>query len=361
VLAPVRDLANAERRRVGKRTGTAIDTPYRPVSGPAWRRGLGQLRDPATWRDMCWLVLAGYPRLVAGFIPLGLYLGGPLNLATPVIRAAGGHFSNTVEITNMTRAYLVAGLGVVYLAAAPWVSRALTWLEIAVARWLLAPTARGRLRARVEELATTRAETVDAQAAELRRIERDLHDGAQARLVALAMSLGMAEDAVDLDPEQAKQLVAEARAAARTALTELRDLVRGIHPPVLADRGLVGALQALALQAPVPAEVSVAEIGRLAPPLESALYFVAAEAMVNVVKHSDASRLEISLERSGDGGTGDMVTLRVTDDGRGGADPRGGTGLRGIQRRIAAFDGRMTLHSPVGGPTVLTVEVPCGS
>jgi signal transduction histidine kinase len=213
----------------------------------------------------------------------------------------------------------------------------------------------------VEELATTRAETVDAQAAELRRIERDLHDGAQARLVALAMSLGMAEEAVDLDPEQAKQLVAEARAAARTALTELRDLVRGIHPPVLADRGLVGALQALALQAPVPAEMSVGDIGRLAPPLESALYFVAAEAMVNVVKHSDASRLEISLERSGDGGTDDMVTLRVTDDGRGGADPRGGTGLRGIQRRIAAFDGRMTLHSPVGGPTVLTVEVPCGS
>jgi signal transduction histidine kinase len=206
----------------------------------------------------------------------------------------------------------------------------------------------------MEHLAETRAETVDARAAELRRIERDLHDGAQARLVSLAMSLGMAEEEIDRDPAAARQLVAEARASASIALSELRGLVRGIHPPVLTERGLGGAVEALALASAVPVEVDVQLDQRLPAPLESALYFVIAEALANVARHGDASWAFVRLWRD-DG----RLRLLVHDDGRGGADPAHGSGLRGIQQRLAAFDGSLTLTSPPHGPTELFAELPC--
>jgi signal transduction histidine kinase len=206
----------------------------------------------------------------------------------------------------------------------------------------------------MEHLAESRAETVDARAAELRRIERDLHDGAQARLVSLAMSLGMAEEEIDRDPNAARELIAEARASASTALTELRGLVRGIHPPVLTERGLGGAVEALALASAVPIEVDVQLDRRLPAPLESALYFVIAEALANVARHSDASWAFVRLWRD-DG----KLRLMVRDDGCGGADPARGSGLRGLQRRLAAFDGSVTLSSPPGGPTELFAELPC--
>ena len=185
-------------------------------------------------------MLAGAPRVMAGLIPPGMYFNFLFDGATPAIRGfnlANGDFSNNIQITNMTRAWLIAGLGVVYLFAAPWASRAFVWLECAAARWLLAPTARARLGARVEELATTRAETVDAQAAELRRIERDLHDGAQARLVSVAINLGLAEELLSKDPQSLAELLAEARSSTLTALDDLRTVMRGIQPPVLAEIG----------------------------------------------------------------------------------------------------------------------------
>jgi signal transduction histidine kinase len=235
---------------------------------------------------------------------------------------------------------------------APSLTRADAWL----ARWLLAPTERSRLARRIDELAETRAVTIDTQAAELRRIERDLHDGVQARLVALGMSLGMAEEAVATDPAAARDLLAEAKQATGTALAELRDVVRGIHPPVLADRGLDGAVRALVLRTPLPTEVETELNGRLPPPVESAAYFAVAEALTNVIKHSGASRSWVRMRHSGG-----ALEIVVGDDGGGGADPGRGSGLEGIRRRLAPFDGTLDLDSPPGGPTVLTMELPCES
>jgi signal transduction histidine kinase len=206
---------------------------------------------------------------------------------------------------------------------------------------------------RIETLETTRAGAVDVQDSELRRIERDLHDGAQARLVALGMSLGMAEQKLAEDPKLAGELLAEARAGAEHALRELRDLARGIHPPVLTDRGLEAALASLASTTPLPVELSVDVVARPAPAVESAAYFVAAEALANAVKHAGAEHVDIEIAR-----LGDTLELEVRDDGTGGADP-GGAGLRGLRRRVEALDGTLTIISPRGGPTAIRAELPC--
>ncbi|MET1071060.1 MAG: histidine kinase [Umezawaea sp.] len=219
---------------------------------------------------------------------------------------------------------------------------------------MLAPTARATLATRVQELAESRADTVDAQAAELRRIERDLHDGAQARLVALGMSLGMAEDLLSRDPDAARTLLTEARESSTLALSELRDLVRGIHPPVLSDRGLDGAVRALGLALPLPVDVDIEMAGRAQAPVESAVYFAVAETLANVAKHSAASSAWIRIRHADD-----RLAVMIGDDGRGGAEVVAGGGLRGIERRLAAFDGTLGLASPAGGPTIVTLELPC--
>jgi signal transduction histidine kinase len=213
---------------------------------------------------------------------------------------------------------------------------------------------KSRLALRVEQLTESRAETVDTQAAELRRIERDLHDGAQARLVAIGMSLGLAEKQLERDPDLARSLLVEARDTAGDALADLRELVRGIHPPVLADRGLVEAVRALASAVPVPVAVRADIPGRLPAPVESAAYFAAAEVLTNVVKHASAKQVTIVLKR-----VGNDVELVVEDDGIGGADVEQGTGLQGIARRLSAFDGVLTVESPAGGPTKVVMVLPC--
>jgi signal transduction histidine kinase len=211
------------------------------------------------------------------------------------------------------------------------------------------------LRERVAVLTRTRRGALDVQAAEMQRLERDLHDGAQARLVSLGMSLGMADELLDIDPAEARRLLVDARIAAGDALADLRALVRGIHPPVLADRGLNGAIQALVLAVPIPVEATIdLPEARLALPVESAAYFAVAEALTNVVKHSEASTAWIQVHLA-DG----KLSIVVGDDGIGGADPEQGTGLRGIERRLAAFDGTLRVSSPPGGPTLVTMEVPC--
>jgi signal transduction histidine kinase len=226
----------------------------------------------------------------------------------------------------------------------------------ALARAVLGPREDPELARRVRHLAQTRAETIDASAAEIRRIERDLHDGAQARLVAMGMTLGAAEDLLDTDPEATRKLLAEARQASGMALADLRALVSGIHPPVLADRGLVDAVRALALDSVPRVEVTAVPITRPPAPIESAAYFAVSELLANVGKHAEAHRACIDIGyREG------MLGICVTDDGRGGADAGRGTGLRGIQRRLAAFDGVMALSSPPGGPTVVKLEIPCES
>jgi signal transduction histidine kinase len=211
-----------------------------------------------------------------------------------------------------------------------------------------------QLTRRVQTLTQTRRDAVDTAAAELRRIERDLHDGAQARLVALGMSLQAAERMFPINPEAALALVVEAKESSSRALTELRDLVRGIYPPVLADRGLADAIRALALDAPLPVELEIDLPGEVELPVASAVYFSVAEALANAAKHARAHSVRIQL-----GHAAGMLRAQVTDDGWGGADPAQGTGLAGVERRLAAFDGILAVNSPPGGPTIVVIEVPC--
>jgi signal transduction histidine kinase len=235
----------------------------------------------------------------------------------------------------------------------------LALLVVLAGHALLMPSASSRhereLVERVDVLARTRKGALDVQVAEMRRVERDLHDGAQARLVSLGMSLGMADELLDSDPTEARRLLADARTAAGDALGDLRALVRGILPPVLADRGLAGAVEALAAASPVPIQLAV-ELPdeRLPAPVESAAYFAVAEALANVVKHSEAHSAWVRIYRSGD-----VLSMVVGDDGRGGADPDHGSGLRGIERRLEVFDGTVQVSSPSGGPTVVSMGLPC--
>jgi signal transduction histidine kinase len=316
----VRPIADLHRRNLATIDGgEPIESPYLATPpGNLLVRVRGLFRDPATLRDMIWL-------LVNGSVGLGLAITG-------IVEA----------VLDIVFWWLPPGLAL--------------RLDAAISRSLLSVSEKSRLALRVEQLTESRAETVDTQSAELRRIERDLHDGAQARLVALGMSLAMAEQQLERDPDGARALLTEARTASSDALAELRDLVRGIHPPVLADRGLDGAVQALALAAPVPVEVHVELPGRLAAPLESAAYFAAAEALTNVIKHAQAKHAWIVLRQDAD-----RLTMSVRDDGIGGADPGRGTGLRGIERRLSAFDGTLTVESPAGGPTEVVMVLPCVS
>jgi signal transduction histidine kinase len=349
-LLAVRILAGWARRLTRWSSGVAIGASYRPAP-PAGdglegrlRRATWVLADPATWRDVRWLVAAplwgvGVAGLPAAMVTYGLYA-----LARPTALPAGdgGRFTATA-------------LGVGLVAFGPLIApRAVRWHAWGT-RWLLAPSAKAALRQRVRHLTETRSDALDAQAAELRRIERDLHDGAQARLVSVTMTLSAVDHLLDVDPPAARTLLAEARAASATALNELRDLVRGVYPPVLADRGLGDAVRALALDAGRGVTVSIELPGRPPPAVESAAYFALAEALTNAVKHAAATRVALELRYSAG-----HLRMSITDDGRGGADPAGGTGLRGIRRRLVAFDGTLAVDSPPGGPTTVTMEVPCG-
>jgi signal transduction histidine kinase len=353
----VRARADLERRRATA-AGVPIARPYAPRPGQVWRRYLWILQDPATWRDFGWLIPGAVVGVTLGVVSLAVPLYGIEGITLLPLWIWLGDvwygYGAIWPIDSLGDGVMSLPQGAVILAfgllAAPWLRR----MEALFAKLFLAPTRAAELRLRVAELTETRADTVDAQAAELRRIERDLHDGAQARLVSLGMTIGLAEELVERDPVAARKLLAEARESSGTALVELRHLVRGIHPPVLAERGLDGAVRALALSLPVPTAVDGGVPGRLETPVESAAYFAIAEALTNVARHSGASSAWVSLRHEGA-----ALFLMVGDDGHGGADPTAGTGLRGIERRLAAFDGTMTLSSPPGGPTVVTMELPC--
>jgi signal transduction histidine kinase len=349
-------------RRLSTRAGVSIRRPYLPpppgaeVGSNRWLRWL--LTDPATWRDAAWLVpgalvgaglglivlaIAGYGLIGTVLVPLWLLLSG--------VSFGYGLFWPT---SDRAEAWLALPQGLVILAAVLVLAPLLRTTHLLFDRLFLAPTSAAELRLRVAHLTVTRADAIDAQAAELRRIERDLHDGAQARMVAVGMTIGLAERLVRHDPTAALKLLAEARAASTTALVDLRHLVRGIHPPVLAERGLEGAVQALAISLPVPTAVTCRLPGRLDTPVESAVYFAVAEALANMTRHSHAPSAWVTLRH-----THGVLLVEVGDDGDGGADPERGTGLHGIERRLGAFDGTMAISSPPGGPTVVTMELPC--
>jgi signal transduction histidine kinase len=308
-----------------------------------------------TWRGYFWpawtMVALGLPVVLHASIRLALRARRPRSRALLVHAAITG----TLVLSQVLIWAIVGGgyfwPGWVMLALGfPLIVHALVVLPS-----LVGDGERAELAQRVDMLTRTRAGAVDVQAAELQRIERDLHDGAQAKLVALAISLGLAEEKLEDDPEGARKLVASARDEAREALTELRDLARGIYPPVLQDRGLGAAVRALAAQSPLAVEAAVELDRRLPPPIEAAAYFVVAEALANAAKHARAANASVLVTlESG------VLALTVGDDGAGGADPNG-SGLSGLRKRVEALDGTFTLESPAGGPTILRAEIPCAS
>jgi signal transduction histidine kinase len=249
-------------------------------------------------------------------------------------------------------AYVTAG-GVLLLAAAPPLVAAVTRVETRAARALLGPSRAQRLEWRVTDLAVSRADLAAAADAERRRIERDLHDGTQQRLVSLAVNLGLARATLTDLPDEARRVIDEAHREAKEAVSELNDLVRGLHPAVLDDRGLDAALSGLAARVPLPVRLHVDLGGRVAPGAESVAYFVVSEALTNVTKHSRATRVDVSVRR-----TGRVVRVEVTDDGVGGADAAAGTGLAGLAGRVGSVDGVFRISSPAGGPTTVTAELP---
>ena len=362
VVLLVRRLADLQRRRASAVLGEPVASPYVPLPAGVLRRTRALIGDAATWRDLAWLGCQFVVGVGGAALALGLWLAAAQCLTAPVLRVLLPTETSfepvvlTITGRSGTLTWLLVPVGAGLLVAAYRLPRHVLAAQARLAGTLLAPTAAARLTARVRRLTATRDAAVDASAVELRRVERDLHDGAQVRLIALTMSIGMAEDVIDADPATAKTLMTEAKANAGAALADLRDLVRGIHPPVLADRGLTGALQALALSGGVPIELDLRLDRRLTAPVESAAYFVVAEALTNAIRHSGARRIQISVAD-----LGHRLHLTVRDDGHGGAEPARGTGLRGIQRRLSAFDGSLRVISPPGGPTVLDMELPCVS
>jgi signal transduction histidine kinase len=322
--------ANRHRTLADRITGAAMPAPHRPIPEAGWLVRLrARAEDPMTWRELLWI---------------------------PVAASAGFTLSVIVFVLFLT---IVGGL--IWWFAAP----ALMGLRANIDRALLYYARSEQLEVRVLELTETRAEAVDHSAVELRRIERDLHDGAQARLVALSMTLGVADDIYEQDPALARKMINDARFTTQSALSDLRSVVRSIHPPVLADRGLAGAVESLAIDMGVPVETTIELPGRPPAAVETAVYFAIAEALANVGKHSGAAHAWITLQHratpeAGQAGqAGGQLRVVIGDDGHGGADPGRGTGMRGVATRLAAFDGRMWVSSPAGGPTLITLEVPC--
>jgi signal transduction histidine kinase len=297
------------------------------------------LRDKARWRDFGFLAFSGTGGLAMSGLP-------PLLLVTPVVHLVGAVVEGGVWWLLLAISSVAP---VVWWAVTPALVRSRAVAE----RSILGHSRVEQLEQRVEEVAGTRAAALDHSAAEVRRIERDLHDGAQARIAAVGMNVGLAEKLMITDPVAAAGLLREARETTVSALEDLRSVVRGIHPPVLADRGLAGAVEALVVPIPLPVTMAVDLPAGLPAPVESALYFAVAECLANVVKHSGASRAWVSGSHDGA-----LLRLVVGDDGAGGADPSG-SGLAGVARRLSSFDGRVGVVSPVGGPTVVTLEVPC--
>ncbi|WP_405912100.1 sensor histidine kinase [Streptomyces sp. NBC_00963] len=367
LLDLIRSHADQRRLLAAKWTGTRIPVVRRPLPLQPRPGIAGQVerctvlvKDPATWRDMRWLLVDMTAGAVTALLPLSLFSEGVfgilllLGLWKPIVRAGGGYWYEFVRVDSWTTAALAALVGVCWIAAGLRFGPALIRVHFAITRSVLAPTREAELGERIDRLTETRHDAVDSSAAELRRIERDLHDGAQARLVAMGMNLSTVEALIEKDPAQAKKMLSMARESSAEALTELRDLVRGIHPPVLAERGLGDAVRALALRLPVPTEVEVDMAGRAEAPVESAAYFAVSEVLTNAVKHAGADRIWVDIHH-----TRGMLRMSVTDDGRGGASPGKGSGLSGIERRLGTFDGVLAVNSPVGGPTMVTMEIPC--
>ncbi|RKT52786.1 sensor histidine kinase [Saccharothrix australiensis] len=353
--------ATVERSWLRVTLGVDVQRPYRQLpEGSLYVRTKALVTDPATWRDFAYwvlmlpvgiveftLVVALWPVVLAAvFLPV-YYQFLPAN-----IQVSLGNSEWLVD--SFAEALPVSLVGIVLgLLVLPLI-KALGRGHAALAQALLGPSRTSLLEAETGRLSASRARGVEAAEAERRRIERDLHDGAQQRLVAVAMGLGRARSKMDTDPDAAAELIAEAHADAKLAISELRDLARGIYPSVLGDRGLDAALSSLAAKCPIPVDVSVDVDPRPPTAVESTAYFTVAEALTNIAKHAGATQAAVRVTR-----TENSVVVEVTDNGHGGAEIRPGGGLAGLADRAATIDGVVVVVSPVGGPTVIRTELPC--
>jgi signal transduction histidine kinase len=355
-------LTRLHRHRLRATAGVAV--PPQPLlpEGLSWAGLRAAMRTETTWRQLGYHFLAAPALAAAAITAFGLWLAGLLYtlvyayywmLPTDALLHRGA--AETVAMPHPgppLDAYLTLA-GILLLAAAPYATAGVVALDVRVTRALLGPSRATELEHRVERLTRTRAGAVDAADAERRRLERNLHDGTQQRLVSLAMNLGMARAQTET-VEEAHQAIADAHAETKAALAELRNLVRGLHPPVLEDRGLDAALSGVVARMPIPVRLTVNVPRRPSPTIEAVAYFVVSEGLTNITKHSLASQAEVSVEQ-----TGDRLHIIVTDDGVGGADPDRGTGLAGLARRAESVDGTLDITSPLGGPTLLSVDLPC--
>ncbi|WP_413229674.1 histidine kinase [Kitasatospora purpeofusca] len=330
----------------------------RPTPAPGkqwpWAAAARWLRAPRTWGQLGYHLLLGPVLAVSELLVL---MALPVGLAGATCSAWAWElpvevreewFGNTAQLPSYTLG------GLVLLCALPWAAGAAARGESRAAMALLGPSPAQQLRERVDELDQSRTGLIEAVDAERRRIERDLHDGTQQRLVSLAVNLGLAMATQPDLPAGAREALAEAHLEAKQAIEELNDLVRGLHPAVLEDRGLDAALSGLAARAPLPVRLRVDLAERAAPAVESVAYFVVSEALTNVTKHARATRAEVTVRR-----VGKVLRVNITDDGLGGADARAGTGLSGLAKRVGSIDGTLQVSSPIGGPTTVTAELPC--
>ncbi|MFE2280377.1 sensor histidine kinase [Streptomyces sp. NPDC059454] len=354
-LHAVRAVADRERVRLS-RWGPEIIGPAEPPAGLR-----AALADRAVRREVRWVCTHALFGLLLGLIGATLPLNAVHDITFPLYwrllpeseaTAALGWWT----VRDWPGALFVTFLGVLFVAAIVLCAPGLARLQAWPGRRLLSPDPGTDLVLRVAELTATRAAALDAHATELRRVERALHDGTQNRIVAVTVLLGAARRALTRNPAEAEAVLERAQEAAEQALAELRAVVRSILPPVLADRSLPDALTALAADCPVPCRVDADVAGRCAASVEATAYFVVAEALSNIAKHSGARDAGVVVRR-----LDDRLYVEIHDDGRGGADERNGSGLTGIRRRTEAHDGTLELASPPGGPTTLKVTLPCGS
>ena len=339
-----------------------VDLPGRPRElvgeGSALRRGWRRLTSRGTWKEIAYCLLLLPIGTVFFSLVVTMWSVALAGVLLPAYGYAlpGGEVASWLHWSSSAEVWTGFAVGVLALLVAPGVTQGLAAAELAMVRALLTPSGAELLTAKVSSLTESRARVVDAADAERRRIERDLHDGTQQHLVSLAMNLGMAKEKLDSDPEAARQLVADAHQQAKDSITELRNVIRGVYPAVLTDRGLDAALSALAVRSPVPVRLQVDLPRRPNPTAEAIAYFVVSESLTNVARHSGARSATVYVEQSGD-----RLKLAIVDDGRGGAVEAAGSGLTGLRDRVAAVDGRFTLTSPPGGGTTIAVEVPCES
>lgn len=341
-------------------TGTDIGPPP-PGTTVAWRRLLGL--DRPRLLALGWTGLHFMWALLAGALVLGLAAQAISLVSVPLVARwapEGGVNVWFTSVDSLVGQLLVALIGVMIVIALPLLSKALANVDIALGRWLLGQDpqqALARMSERVQTLTTTREETIDSVEAERRRIERDLHDGPQQRLVSVAMTLGLARTQLDSDPEAARALLEEAHASSKEAITEMRQVARGIVPPILADRGLDAAVSAIASRSPIPVTVTSRLPFRLEPTIEAIAYFCISESLTNIAKHARATSASVDLGVAR-AINGDRLAITVTDDGAGGAVVGAGSGLTGLRQRIASVDGELHVHSPVGGGTTVAITLP---